>query len=175
VAAYQAAHPYASAVEIAEVRATERGKDPHTVPYFDLTISAVKSVSVLHASYRVSARQARERGDEEEAAALDAKAEEIEDALTESAREAVGWLEAHAACTRTGHHSARTGEWRDGDGLTAAMFLHYISRDGDRSCTSTWRSGTGCSAATRPTTNGAPWTRGRCTTSGSVSPPPPTG
>jgi hypothetical protein len=25
------------------------------VPYFDLTISAVKSVSVLHASYRVSA------------------------------------------------------------------------------------------------------------------------
>src|SRR5215468_2361330 len=82
VAAYRAAHPYASAVEIAEVRAAERGKDPHTVPYFDLTVSAVKSVSVLHASYRIGARQARDRGDEEEAAALDAKAEEIEDALT---------------------------------------------------------------------------------------------
>jgi conjugative relaxase-like TrwC/TraI family protein len=131
VAAYRAAHPYASATEIAEVRAAERGKDPHTVPYFDLTISAVKSVSVLHASYRTGARQARDRGDEEEAAALDAKAEAIEDALTESAREAVGWLEAHAAYTRTGHHSARTGEWRDGDGLTAALFLHHISRDGD--------------------------------------------
>ena len=131
VAAYRAAHPYASAVEIAEVRAAERGKDPHTVPYFDLTVSAVKSVSVLHASYRTAARQARDRGDDGEAAALDAKAQEIEDALIESAREAVSWLEAHATYTRTGHHSATSGEWRDGDGLAAALFLHHISRDGD--------------------------------------------
>ena len=131
MAAYLAAHPYASAVELAEVRAAERGKDPHTVPYFDLTVSAVKSVSVLHASYRVSARQARERGDQDQAAALDAKADEIEDALMDSAREALGWLERHATYTRTGHHSARTGEWRDGDGLVASLFLHHLSRDGD--------------------------------------------
>ena len=131
VAVFLAAHPYASAVELAEVRAAERAKDPHQVPYFDLTVSAVKSVSVLHASYRISARQARERGDEELAAVLDARAEEIEDALMESAREAVGWLERHAAYTRTGHHSARTGEWRDGDGLVASVFPHHLSRDGD--------------------------------------------
>ena len=131
VAAYLAGHPYASAVELAEVRAAERGRDPHTVPYFDLTVSAVKSVSVLHASYRVSARQARERGEEDQAAALDARADELEDALMESAREAVGWLERHATYTRTGHHSARTGEWRDGDGLVASLFLHHLSRDGD--------------------------------------------
>jgi conjugative relaxase-like TrwC/TraI family protein len=131
VAAYLAAHPYASAVELAEVRAAERGKDPHTVPYFDLTVSAAKSVSVLHASYRVSARQAREHGDDELAAALDAKGDEIEDALMDSAREAVSWLERHAAYTRTGHHSARTGEWRDGDGLVASLFPHHLSRDGD--------------------------------------------
>ena len=31
VAAYLAAHPYASAVEVAEVRAAERGEDPHSV------------------------------------------------------------------------------------------------------------------------------------------------
>ena len=131
VTAYLAAHPYASAVELAEVRAAERGKDPHQVPYFDLTVSAVKSVSVLHASYRVSARQARDRGDEDQAAALDARADELEDALMESAREAVGWLERHATYTRTGHHSARTGEWRDGGGLVASLFLHHLSRDGD--------------------------------------------
>ncbi len=89
VAAYLAAHPYASAVELAEVRAAERGKDPHQVPYFDLTVSAVKSVSVLHTSYRVSARRARERGDQDQAAALDARADEIEAALMDSAREAV--------------------------------------------------------------------------------------
>ncbi len=131
VAAYLAAHPYASAIELAEVRAAERGKDPHQVPYFDLTVSAVKSVSVLHASYRVSARKARERGDSEQAAVFDAKAGQIEDALMEAARDAVGWLDRHAICTRTGHHSARTGEWRDGDGLVASLFLHHLSRDGD--------------------------------------------
>ena len=49
----------------------------------------------------------------------------------ESAREAVGWLDRHAAYTRTGHHSARTGEWRDGGGLVASLFLHHLSRDGD--------------------------------------------
>jgi conjugative relaxase-like TrwC/TraI family protein len=131
VAAYLVAYPYASATELAEVRAAERGKDPHTVPYFDLTISAVKSVSVLHASYRVAAHQARERGHQDQAAALDARADELEDALMDSAREAVAWLERHATYTRTGHHSARTGEWRDGDGLVASAFLHHLSRDGD--------------------------------------------
>jgi len=131
VAAHLAAHPYASALELAEVRAAERGKDPHSVPYFDLTISAVKSVSVLHASYRVAARQARGRGEGDQAAGLDARADEIEHALMDSAREVVAWLERHATYTRTGHHSARTGEWRDGDGLAAGLFLHHLSRNGD--------------------------------------------
>jgi hypothetical protein len=107
VAAYLAAHPYASAVELAGVRAAERSKDPHTVPYFDLTVSAVKSVSVLHASYRVSARQARERGDQDQAAALDAKADEIEDALMDSAREALGWLEGYAPDRRAAGRAKR--------------------------------------------------------------------
>jgi conjugative relaxase-like TrwC/TraI family protein len=131
VAAYLAGHPYASATELAEARVAARGKDPHQVPYFDLTVSAVKSVSVLHASYRVAARQARQRGDQDQAAALDARADAIEAALMDSAREAVAWLGRHAAYTRTGHHSARTGEWRDGDGLVASLFLHHLSRDGD--------------------------------------------
>ena len=65
------------------------------------------------------------------AAAFDVRADELEDALMESAREAVGWLDRHAAYTRTGHHSARTGEWRDGDGLIASLFLHHLSPDGD--------------------------------------------
>ena len=131
VTAYRAAHWYASARELAEVRAAERGTDPHQVPYFDLTVDVVKSVSVLHASYRAAARQARERGDHDHAAALDVRADEIEDALLDAAREAVAGLERHATYTRTGHHSARTGEWRDGDGLVASVFLHHISRDGD--------------------------------------------
>ena len=131
VAAYLAAHPYATATELAEIRAAARGTDPHQVPYFDMTVDVVKSVSVLHASYRVAARQAQERGDQDQADLLDARADEIEAALMDAARDAVVWLERHATYTRTGHHSARTGEWRDGAGLVASVFLHHISRDGD--------------------------------------------
>jgi len=97
VTAHLAAHPYAAATELAEVRAAERGRDPHQVPYFDLTVSAVKSVSVLHASYRVAARQARDRGHDDRAAVFDARADELEDALLESAREVVAWLDRHVA------------------------------------------------------------------------------
>jgi hypothetical protein len=140
------------------------------VPYFDLTVDVVKSVSVLHASYRVAARQARERGDQDQAAALDARADEIEAALMDAARDAVAWLERHATYTRTGHHSARTGEWRDGDGLVASVFLHHISPTATRTCTCTWPCGTGCSAPTALIRNGARWIPAACTTSGSRSP-----
>ena len=131
VAAYRATHPYASVAELAEVCAAERGQDPHQVPYWDLTVDVVKSVSILHASYRVAARQAREHSNHDQAAALDARADAIEAALLDAARDTVAWLERHAIYTRTGHHSARTGAWRDGDGLVASVFLHHISRDGD--------------------------------------------
>jgi hypothetical protein len=36
VSAYLAEHPFASAVELAEVGAAARASDPHRVPYFDL-------------------------------------------------------------------------------------------------------------------------------------------
>ena len=46
-----------------------------------MTSSASKSVSVLHASLRVAAAQAREAGDDVKGAALDGEAHAIEDAL----------------------------------------------------------------------------------------------
>ena len=176
VAAWLAAHPYASATELAEIRAAERGRDPHQVPYFDLTVSAVKSVSVLHASYRVCARQARNRGDDDQAAAFDARADELEDALMESAREAVSWLERHAAYTRTGHHSARTGEWRDGGGLVASLFLHHLSRDGDPQLhVHVGDLEPGPARRRRRRQVADPGLPRPCTTSGSASPRSPTG
>ena len=76
-------HFYASVTEVAEFRAAQRAKSgPKSVPYFDITVSAVKSVSVLHASLRVDAMQARAAG-----------RSEIEQAVLEAAREAVRWLE----------------------------------------------------------------------------------
>jgi ATP-dependent exoDNAse (exonuclease V) alpha subunit len=132
VAAFVAEHPFASAVEIAEVRANVRAKEAvKRVPYYDLTISAAKSVSVLHASLKLAAKRARDDGDQDAADALDGEADGIEADLVESARLAVEQLEREACYTRTGHHSATTGEWRDGNGLTGALFTHHISRDGD--------------------------------------------
>ena len=84
------------------------------VPYFDLTISAVKSVSVLHASLKVAAGRT---GDAELAARLNGLADGIEQDLMDSARAAIAYAEERAAFVRTGHHSATTGEWRDALGL----------------------------------------------------------
>lgn len=60
VAGYLAEHPFASATELAEVRAGERSKETvKRVPYYDLTVSAAKSVSALHASLKMAAKRAR--------------------------------------------------------------------------------------------------------------------
>jgi TrwC relaxase/AAA domain len=122
-----------SAVEEGEVRARARAKEgpPKAVPYFDLTTSLVKSASLLHASYRIAALLARQAGADGEAGRLDRRADDIEAALLGAASEAVQWLEENACYTRTGYHSASTGEWRDGGGLTASLYLHHLSRDGD--------------------------------------------
>jgi hypothetical protein len=147
VRAWHKKHPYASAAELGEFRAGLRARQsPRYVPYFDLTISAVKSVSVLHASYRVAATHARRAGRTACADALDARADAIERALLDAARDAVQWLEdqggerdsdgarvplSSGIFTRTGYHSSTSGEWRDGDGVAASLFLHHLSRDGD--------------------------------------------
>ena len=132
LARYRQEHPFASASEINAERTRIRAVSPGiSRPYYDVTSSASKSVSVLHASLRVAAAQAREAGDHVTAAALDGEAQDIEEALLESVREGLELLEAMACYVRTGHHSATTGEWRDGKGLVATSWLHTISRDGD--------------------------------------------
>jgi TrwC relaxase len=61
VARYREEHPFASASEINAERTRIRAKNPGiSRPYYDVTSSASKSVSVLHASLRVAAGQARE-------------------------------------------------------------------------------------------------------------------
>lgn len=175
VSAYLAEHPFASAVELAEVRAAERAKDPHRVPYFDLTISAVKSVSVLHASYRVSARQARERGDDSRAAELDKRADDIEQALVDAAQAALEWLERHGTFTRTGHHSANTESGATVTAWSPACFCTTSPGMATPSFTCTCRSSTSSSEAITPTRSGAPWTRKPCISCGSRSPRSRTG
>jgi conjugative relaxase-like TrwC/TraI family protein len=130
VAAHLSVHPLATEGELAEVRAAERAKSQHATPYFDFTVSAAKSVSVLHASLLVAARQLHEAGAHERARDLEARASAITDALLASARAAVARVE-RALFVRTGYHSATSGEYRDAAGATVAMFLQHTSREGD--------------------------------------------
>jgi conjugative relaxase-like TrwC/TraI family protein len=132
IARYREEHPFASASEINAERTRIRATSPGIArPYYDVTSSASKSVSVLHASLRVAAGLARRAGDHVTAAALDGEAQALEDALLDAVREGLELLEAMGCYVRTGHHSATTGEWRDGKGLVATSWLHTISRDGD--------------------------------------------
>ena len=131
IARYQEEHPFASASEINAERTRIRARHPGVSrPYYDVTSSASKSVSVLHASLRVAAGQAREPGDEVQAAALDGEAQAIEDALLDAVREGLDLLEAMGCYVRTGHHSGHR-RVADGKGLVATSWLHTISRDGD--------------------------------------------
>src|SRR5436190_2806888 len=130
-AAFRAAHPFASETEVSEAVVRARASTQVTVPYYDLTVSAAKSISVLHASLKIAAQEAYNRGDLVAAGKLSAEADGIEADLEAAARLALDRAEAEACYTRTGHHSATTGEWRDGAGLVAGMFTHHISRDGD--------------------------------------------
>ena len=130
VAAHLSVHPLAAEGELAEVRAADRATSRHATPYFDFTVSAAKSVSVLHASYLVAARQLHEAGADDRARDLERQASAITDALLASARAAVARVE-RALYVRTGYHSATSGEYRDAAGATVAMFLQHTSREGD--------------------------------------------
>jgi len=136
VAAHLVAHPYATEGELAGVRTAERAKSHSAVPYFDFTVSAAKSVSVLHASlWWPLARRAR-------AERMSAPGSwwtrpcAITDALLSSARAAVARVE-RALFVRTGPQGT---EYRDAAGSVAAAFLQHTSREGTPSSTCTLRS-----------------------------------
>ena len=130
VVAHQAAHPFATDRDLELVRVAERAKAQHSVPYFDFTVSAAKSVSVLHASLLVAARQARAGGRHTEAGELERDARAITEALEAAARAALSRAE-RALYVRTGYHSATSGEYRDAAGGVVASFLQHTSREGD--------------------------------------------
>jgi conjugative relaxase-like TrwC/TraI family protein len=130
-AAVAALGEFATPAEERRTRAKVLGSTGAAVPFYDLTFSATKSVSLLQASYAAAAARARQQGDTATADVYEAKVKAIDDAAVETARQVIALAEERALFVRTGHHSAHTGEFRDGGGAVAALFPQHDNRNGE--------------------------------------------
>ena len=101
------------------------------MPFYDLTFSATKSVSLLQVSYAAAAAKARAAGHHDQAAEYERRVRAIDEAAVETARQLVGLAERRALFVRTGHHGKHSGEWRDADGAVAALFPQHDNRSGE--------------------------------------------
>ena len=122
---------FATPEKIRDIEIAERAKVRSQTPFYDMVVSAEKSVSLLQVGHRAAAKRARDGGREQDAELYEAQAEQIEAAIEETASEVVAWIEQHGAYVRTGHHSATSGEWRDADGLAVGAFTQHTNRDGE--------------------------------------------
>ena len=122
---------FATPEERREIRLQERAKMRTSTPYYDMTFSAEKSVSLMYAGLLAAAKQARDQGDEREAERLRAEAERVEAAVMAGADRMLEVAGQRGAIVRTGHHSASSGEFRDAEGFVAVKFLQHTSRADD--------------------------------------------
>ena len=117
--------------EIRAVRLKLRSQFRTVVPFYDLTFSAPKTVSVLWASLLAAAAEAEAAGDEAEAERLAEQAEQVRGAVKRANDRMMAVAEREAAYVRTGHHSATSGEYRDAEGFITASFQQHDARDGN--------------------------------------------
>src|SRR5216683_398558 len=122
---------FATPEKVRDIEIAERARVRSQTPFYDMVVSAEKSVSLLQVGYRAAAKRARDEGRGQDAERDEAQAEQIEAAIIETASEVVAWIEQHGAYVRTGHHSATSGEWRDADGLLVGTFPQHTNRDGE--------------------------------------------
>jgi conjugative relaxase-like TrwC/TraI family protein len=122
---------FAMPEEKREIRLQERAKMRTSTPYYDMTFSAEKSVSLMYAALLAEAKQAQDQGDERAAERLRSEAERVEAAVMAGADRMLLVAEQRGAIVRTGHHSSSSGEYRDAEGFVAVKFPQHTSRAGD--------------------------------------------
>ncbi len=122
---------FTTPAEVLRTRAKVLGSTGAAVPFYDLTFSATKSVSLLQVSYAAAAAKARAAGHHHQADEYERRVRAIDEAAVETARQLVGLAERRALFVRTGHHGKHSGEWRDADGAVAALFPQHDNRSGE--------------------------------------------
>src|ERR1700745_2689201 len=111
-----------------KIRLEERAKTRTRTPYYDMTFSAEKSVSLAFAGLMAAARTAQDEGREQNAERLQARARSVEAAVMTGADTMIAHVEQRGAIIRTGHHSASSGEFRDAAGGGTAKAHQHNSR-----------------------------------------------
>lgn len=124
-------HAGAGPEERAELRAQADRSARSAVAFVDATFSAPKSVSVLGVAFERAANDARLAGDTRAAAAWDAHAQAVEDAVMAGARAAIDHLQDVAGYSRVGHHGGGSARWIDAHEWIVGQFLQHDSRDRD--------------------------------------------
>jgi len=122
---------FATPEEKRDIRLQERARMRARTPYYDVTFSAEKSVSLMYAGWLAAAKRAKDEGRERDAERFRAEAKRIDAAVMAGADEMLSVAERRGAIVRTGHHSASTGQWRDAIGFTAVKFAQHTSRADD--------------------------------------------
>ncbi|MCO1659203.1 relaxase domain-containing protein [Pseudonocardia sp. S2-4] len=123
--------PDATAERRTELR-TEAGRAArHNVAFFDVTFNVQKSVTLLHTAFEAEEVAARNRGEDDAAAAWGQFRQAVEDAIWAGNNAGLQYLADKAGYSRIGHHGGAAGRWVDAHEWTVASFFQHDSRDHD--------------------------------------------
>jgi conjugative relaxase-like TrwC/TraI family protein len=124
-------NPDASPELRAELRAQAGRAARQSVAFYDVVLSAPKSMTVLWVACERAANDARAAGDHAAAELWASRAKVVEEGLLVGHRAVLDFYAEKAGYARAGHHGGGGGRWVDGHGLIAAQFLQHDSRDKD--------------------------------------------
>jgi hypothetical protein len=132
------AEPHATGSRLAELRAEARASVRHAVPFWDITTSLSKSVSLLYGSFLADAERARLAGNHAEARRHDRDGGKVWAAIMKGNDAALEFLQREAGMTRTGYHRgskaetrAELGKWEHARNWVIGSFRQHTSRAGD--------------------------------------------
>jgi len=125
------AHPDAGPEQRAQLRAQAAASARQSVAFYDVVLSAPKTMTVLWVAFERAANDARAAGRDGEADEWAQRAKLVEEGLMVGHRAVLDFYAEKAGYARAGRHGGGTGKWVDAHGLIAAQFLQHDSRDKD--------------------------------------------
>jgi DNA transposition AAA+ family ATPase len=133
-----AAEPHASEARKAELRSLARAQTRHAVPFWDVTVSVSKSITLFYGGLLARAEHARQARDLAGADGWERDAARVWEAIMEGNAAALTYLQDEAGITRTGYHRgtgaetmAELGKWEHARDWVIGSFRQHTSRTGD--------------------------------------------